>query len=71
MSDGPLPETWICGILATANAAQYARDWFRERRYQAAMAKKDEVLAAAQELHRTDLMQMMPALTRVLDWTKK
>ena len=61
---------WAVGILVAANSVQYARDWARERRYQRAMAEKDAAIAAAQSAHRADLVTMLPALTRVLDWVK-
>lgn len=59
---------WICAILASGNAVQYGRDWLRERRYQAGMAAAAKELAEARDRHRTDLLTMIPALTRVLDW---
>lgn len=61
---------WFCGLLVSANVAQYARDWMRERRVQKVVAEKDAELREAQALHRADLMTMMPALTRVLDWVR-
>lgn len=68
---GLAPEAWICVILAAANSVQYVRDWRRESRYQKEIAKRDTALAEAQARHRTDLITMIPALTRVLDFMKQ
>lgn len=65
----PLP--WIAGVLASANAVQYGRDWLRERRYQREMQRCAEALAASELAHRQTMATMLPTLALVLDEMKK
>lgn len=73
MPDPPAgdPWPWICGVLATANAVQYGRDWLRERRYQQSMTHCAEALAASELSHRQTMATMIPTLTLVLDEMRK